>query len=90
MSTRLARSARAVSPEIVREPRGEVVGAQLQAEPRRDEVVVERRVAQVGETVAECLEGFRLLAERRRDLHALAEVERLERRLLRRARVGVP
>src|SRR5262249_25491526 len=60
------------------QPLGKVIGLQMQAEARRNEVVVEGRVAQAQQTIPELFERAGLTAERYDYLDALAKVERLE------------
>src|SRR5258708_3102754 len=74
--------------EAVLQPIREIVGLELQAKTGRDEVVIEGRMADASDPVAELLEGAGFQVQRRGHFHGLAKIEWLEGGKLCIARLG--
>src|SRR5204862_86553 len=68
-----------IEAELLGEPDGKVVRLQPKTQSRHDEVEVERAVADVVQALTELLQRPRVELQRRGDLLAREEIERLER-----------
>src|SRR5690242_15743455 len=77
-----------VQPEPIGQPMRKIIGLQLQTQPRRNKVKIERGVAQLSDSFAKLLQRASTQAERNRHLFAFTEIKLLERRLRRVLRVG--
>ena len=71
------------------EPIGKVIGLELEAQPRGNEVKIKTGVAEMRNAFAKFTQGVRTAAKRHGHFHALAEVKSLEAGLRRELRLSV-